>query len=59
MTGGVRPDYRMGIMISSEERKEVLGRLGGALYDRAEEIGGHFNMARRILGKEVFNETIR
>ena len=28
------------------------------LYDRAEEIGGHFNMARRVPGKEEFNETI-
>lgn len=29
------------------------------LYDRAEEIGGQFNMAKRIPGKEEFHETIR
>ena len=29
------------------------------LYDRASEIGGQFNMAKRIPGKEEFNETLR
>lgn len=29
------------------------------LFDRATEIGGQFNMARRIPGKEEFNETLR
>lgn len=29
------------------------------LYDRAEEIGGQFNMAKRIPGKEEFHETLR
>jgi 2,4-dienoyl-CoA reductase (NADPH2) len=29
------------------------------LYDRAEAIGGQFNMARRIPGKEEFSETLR
>ena len=37
----------------------MLVRIGGALYDRSEEIRGQFNMARRIPGKEVFNKTIR
>ncbi|WP_163284046.1 FAD-dependent oxidoreductase, partial [Enterobacter hormaechei] len=29
------------------------------LFDAAAEIGGQFNMARRIPGKEVFSETLR
>ncbi|MGD8378654.1 MAG: NADPH-dependent 2,4-dienoyl-CoA reductase [Gammaproteobacteria bacterium] len=29
------------------------------LFDAAERIGGQFNMARRIPGKEEFNETLR
>jgi 2,4-dienoyl-CoA reductase (NADPH2) len=29
------------------------------LYDKAEEIGGQFNMAKRVPGKEEFHETIR
>ncbi|NND45162.1 MAG: NADPH-dependent 2,4-dienoyl-CoA reductase [Xanthomonadales bacterium] len=29
------------------------------LFDRAPEIGGQFNMARKIPGKEEFNETLR
>lgn len=29
------------------------------LFDEASEIGGQFNMARKIPGKEEFNETIR
>lgn len=29
------------------------------LYDRASEIGGQFNMAKQIPGKEEFHETIR
>jgi len=29
------------------------------LYDSAEEIGGQFNMAKRIPGKEEFHETLR
>lgn len=29
------------------------------LFEASSEIGGHFNMARRIPGKEEFNETIR
>uniref|UniRef100_A0A7S1BMQ1 Uncharacterized protein n=1 Tax=Corethron hystrix TaxID=216773 RepID=A0A7S1BMQ1_9STRA len=29
------------------------------LYDKAESIGGQFNMAKRIPGKEEFHETIR
>jgi 2,4-dienoyl-CoA reductase (NADPH2) len=29
------------------------------LYDAAQEIGGQFNMAKRIPGKEEFHETIR
>jgi 2,4-dienoyl-CoA reductase (NADPH2) len=29
------------------------------LYDAAEEIGGQFNLARRIPGKEEFSETLR
>ena len=29
------------------------------LYDAAEEIGGQFNMAKRIPGKEEFHETLR
>ena len=59
VAGGVRPDSGIGGLISAEDRREVLGRLGGALYDRYEEIGGQFNMARRIPGDEGFNETIR
>jgi 2,4-dienoyl-CoA reductase (NADPH2) len=30
-----------------------------SLYDEADEIGGQFNMAKRIPGKEEFHETIR
>ncbi|MEN4902318.1 NADPH-dependent 2,4-dienoyl-CoA reductase [Luteimonas sp. TWI1437] len=30
-----------------------------ALFDAAEAIGGQFNLARRIPGKEEFNETLR
>lgn len=30
-----------------------------SLFDQANEIGGQFNMARRIPGKEEFDETIR
>jgi 2,4-dienoyl-CoA reductase (NADPH2) len=30
-----------------------------ALFDRATEIGGQFNMAKRIPGKEEFSETLR
>ena len=37
----------------------MLGQIGGALYDRAEDIREQFNMARRTLGKEGFNETIQ
>ncbi len=29
------------------------------LFDSAEEIGGQFNMAKRIPGKEEFHETLR
>jgi 2,4-dienoyl-CoA reductase (NADPH2) len=29
------------------------------LFEQAEEIGGQFNMAKRIPGKEEFNETLR
>lgn len=29
------------------------------LYDSAEQIGGQFNLAKRIPGKEEFNETLR
>ena len=29
------------------------------LFDRADKIGGQFNLARRIPGKEEFNETLR
>lgn len=29
------------------------------LYDKSDEIGGQFNMAKRIPGKEEFHETIR
>ena len=29
------------------------------LYEKASELGGQFNMAKRIPGKEEFNETIR
>ena len=29
------------------------------LFDKANEIGGQFNMAKRIPGKEEFHETIR
>ena len=29
------------------------------LYDKSNEIGGQFNMAKRIPGKEEFHETIR
>ncbi|MFX8125965.1 NAD(P)-binding protein, partial [Acinetobacter baumannii] len=29
------------------------------LFDAAAEIGGQFNMARRIPGKEEFSETLR
>ena len=29
------------------------------LFEASNEIGGHFNLARRIPGKEEFNETIR
>ena len=27
--GGVRQDYRTGVLLSTEERREVLGRIGG------------------------------
>lgn len=30
-----------------------------SLFDAAESIGGQFNMARRVPGKEEFNETLR
>ena len=53
--GGMRPDSGTGVMISAEERREVLGRLGGSLYEMAEDIGGQFDMARLIPGKEGFN----
>ena len=36
-----------------------MGRLGGVLYDRAKEIGGQFNMARCVPGKEGFNKAIK
>ena len=29
MVGGVRPDSGMGVLLSSKDRREVLGRLGG------------------------------
>ena len=29
VAGGVRPESRMGVLISAEESREVLGRLGG------------------------------
>ena len=29
------------------------------LFDKANEIGGQFNMAKRVPGKEEFHETIR
>ena len=29
------------------------------LFDAASEIGGQFNMAKRIPGKEEFHETLR
>ena len=40
MAGGVRPDSGTGILLSNEERREGLGRIRGAIYDRTEEIGG-------------------
>ena len=30
-----------------------------SLYDAADEIGGQFNLAKRVPGKEEFNETLR
>ena len=29
------------------------------LFDKSNEVGGQFNMAKRIPGKEEFHETIR
>ena len=29
MEGGVRPDSKTGVLLSVEERREVLGRIGG------------------------------
>ena len=55
MAVGMMPESKRGVLISADERREVMGRLEGGLYDRAEEIEGQFNMARRIPGKEVFN----
>ena len=40
MSVRMRPDSRTGVLLSAKERREVLGRLGEALYDRSEEIGG-------------------
>ena len=38
-----------------------LARIGHAvtLYEKSHQIGGQFNMAKRIPGKEEFNETLR
>ena len=59
MEGGTTPEYGTSVLLSTKERREILGRLGGALYYRAEEIGEKFNMERCISGNEVFNETIQ
>ena len=40
MAGGVRPDSSTGVLLSVEDRREVMGRLGRDLYNRVEEIGG-------------------
>ena len=58
MVGGVRPESGTVVLISAKERRKVLVRIGGALYDRYKDIRGQFNMTRRIPGKEGFNETI-
>ena len=29
VSGGLRPESRTGVLISAEERREVLGRIGG------------------------------
>ena len=59
VAGRVIMDSRTGVLLSAEERREVLGRLRGGLYKRAKEIRVQFNMARRMPGKEGFIETIR
>ena len=55
----MRTDSGTGVLLSADKRREVLVRIGGALYNRAEDIEGHFNMARRISGMEGLNETIQ
>ena len=40
--------------VTAAERGHVV-----TLYDAADEIGGQFNLAKRIPGKEEFNETLR
>ena len=59
MSGGMRPDSGTGVLLSAEERREVLGRLRGGLYNRAKDIGWQFNMERRMPGKEEFNEMMQ
>ena len=38
MEGGVRPEYGTDVLLSANERREVLGQLEGALYIRAKDI---------------------
>ena len=44
VAGGMRPYSGTGVLLSAEDRREVLGRIGGALFDRDEDIGGQLNM---------------
>ena len=59
VAGDIRTDSGTGVLLSADKRREVLVRIGGSLYNRAEDIEGHFNMARRISGMEGLNETIQ
>ena len=40
----MRLDSGTGVLLSAEERREVLSQIGGALCDMSKEIGGQFNM---------------
>ena len=54
----------VGLESHNAEERRLVSRLAErghrvTLFDAADEIGGQFNLAKRIPGKEEFHETLR
>ena len=54
MAGGVRPDSSTGVLLSVEERREVMSRLRKDLYNRVEEIGGQQKRTNKCQALVIF-----